>query len=134
MAGALFSHTPLQGQVNLLTTGAFDTPGDLLSTEQTRGVAFFSLGAPVGEHGDWTVKAALNQGDLSSWILTGNYVTRTGPAPDGVDFLPRQRAAEHLWGLDLAVEVAGRTASRYLVWLNKERTPVVACSKPILGT
>jgi hypothetical protein len=76
MAGALFSHTPLQGQVNLLTTGAFDTPGDLLSTEQTRGVAFFSLGAPVGEHGDWTVKAALNQGDLSSWILTGNYVTR----------------------------------------------------------
>jgi len=77
MAGALFSHAPLQGQVNLLTTGAFDTPGDLLSTERTRGVAFFSLGAPVGEHGDWTVKAALNQGDLSSWILTGNYVTRT---------------------------------------------------------
>jgi hypothetical protein len=77
MAGALFSHTPLQGQVNLLTTGAFDTPGDLLSTDLTRGVAFFSLGAPVGEHGDWTVQAALNQGDLSSWILAGNYVTRT---------------------------------------------------------
>lgn len=77
MAGALFSHSPLEGQVNLLTTGAFDTPGDLFSTAQTRGVAFFSLGAPVGEHGDWTVKTALNQGDLSSWILTGNYVTRT---------------------------------------------------------
>jgi outer membrane receptor protein involved in Fe transport len=77
MAGALFSHAPLEGQVNLLTTGAFDTPGDLLSTDRTRGVAFFSLGAPVGEHGDWTVRAALNQGDLSSWILTGNYVTRT---------------------------------------------------------
>jgi hypothetical protein len=76
MAGALFSHTPLQGQVNLLTTGAFDTPGDLLSTDHTRGVAFFSVGAPVGQHGDWTVKAALNQGDLSSWILAGNYVTR----------------------------------------------------------
>jgi outer membrane receptor protein involved in Fe transport len=40
-------------------------------------VAFFSVGAPVAEHGDWTVKAALNQGDLSSWILAGNYVTRT---------------------------------------------------------
>ena len=29
-----------------------------------------------GGHGDWAVKAALNQGDLSSWILAGNYVTR----------------------------------------------------------
>jgi hypothetical protein len=77
MAGALFGHTPLQGEVNLLTTGAFDRPGDLLSTAQTRGVAFFSVGAPVGSHGDWTVQAALNHGDLSSWILAGNYVART---------------------------------------------------------
>jgi hypothetical protein len=76
MAGALFSHSPLQGQVNLLTTGAFDTPAELLQLERTRGVAFFSLGAPVGGHGDWTVKAALNHGDLSSWILAGDYVTR----------------------------------------------------------
>ena len=77
LAGALFTHSPLQGQVNLMTTGAFDAPGDLLSMETTRGVAFFSLGAPVGDHGDWTVKAALNQGDLSSWILAGNYATRS---------------------------------------------------------
>jgi outer membrane receptor protein involved in Fe transport len=48
----------------------------LLSTERTRGVAFFAVGAPVGAHGDWTVRAALNQGDLSSWILAGNYITR----------------------------------------------------------
>ncbi|HXG89407.1 MAG TPA: TonB-dependent receptor [Vicinamibacterales bacterium] len=76
LAGALFAQTPLQGQVNLLTTGALDSSGDLLQIERTRGVAFFSLGAPVGGHGDWTVKAALNQGDLSSWILAGNYVAR----------------------------------------------------------
>ena len=80
LAGALFTHTPLQGQVNLMTTGAFDAPADLLSTEATRGVAFFALGAPVGQHGEWTVKAALNQGDLSSWILTGNYETRSPDA------------------------------------------------------
>jgi hypothetical protein len=76
MATALFAHSPLQGEVNLLTTGAFDDPVQLLEMERTRGVAFFAFGAPVGEHGDWTVKAALNQGDLSSWILAGNYVTR----------------------------------------------------------
>jgi outer membrane receptor protein involved in Fe transport len=76
LAGALFAASPLQGQVNLLTTGTFDAPGELLSTDHTRGVAFFSVGAPVGSHGDWNVKAALNQGDLSSWIIAGNYITR----------------------------------------------------------
>jgi hypothetical protein len=76
LAGALFTHAPLQGQVNLLTTGAFDAPGELLALDRTRGVAFFALGAPVGQHGDWTVKAALNHGDLSSWLVAGNYATR----------------------------------------------------------
>jgi hypothetical protein len=75
-AGALFSGLPLQGQVNLLTTGAFDSPFQLLQLERTRSVAFFAVGAPVGVHGDWTVKAALNQGDLSSWVLAGNYARR----------------------------------------------------------
>ena len=76
MAGSLFTHSPLQGQVNLLTTGVFDAPTELLRLDRTRGVTYFSVGAPVGERGDWTVKAALNQGDLSSWIITGNYVAR----------------------------------------------------------
>ncbi len=75
-ARVLFADSPLNGQVNLLTTGAFDTPGQLLQLERTRGVTFVALGAPVGVHGDWTVKAALNQGDLSSWILAADYVTR----------------------------------------------------------
>jgi hypothetical protein len=75
-AGALFSALPLQGQVNLLTTGAFDNPFQLLQLERTRSVAFFAVGAPVGVHGDWTVKAALNQGDLSSWVLAGSYARR----------------------------------------------------------
>jgi hypothetical protein len=78
-AGSLFSNLPLQGQVKLLTTGAFDNPFQLLQLERTRSVAYFAVGAPVGLHGDWTVKAALNQGDLSSWMLAGNY-TRREPA------------------------------------------------------
>jgi hypothetical protein len=75
-AGSLVSNLPLQGQVNLLTTGAFDNPFQLLQLETTRSVAYFAVGAPVGVHGDWTVKAALNQGDLSSWILAGDYARR----------------------------------------------------------
>jgi hypothetical protein len=71
---ALFSDMSLGGQVNLLTTGAFDNPSQLLQLDRTNGVAFFSLGAPVGTHGDWSVRAAMNQSDLSSWMLAGNYV------------------------------------------------------------
>ena len=76
VAGDFFAHSPFEGQVNLLTTGSFDAPSELLQLERTRGVAYFAVGAPIGEHADWTVKAALNQGDLSSWLLTGNYVRR----------------------------------------------------------
>jgi len=71
---ALFSDMSLGGQVNFLTTGAFDTPMQLLQLDRTNGVAFFSVGAPVGTHGDWSVRAAMNQSDLSSWMLAGNYV------------------------------------------------------------
>jgi hypothetical protein len=72
-AGALFSDLSLAGQVNLLTTGAFDSPVQLLQLDRTNSVAFFSVGAPVGAHGNWAVRAAMNQTDLSSWTLTGNY-------------------------------------------------------------
>ena len=77
---ALFSDLSLGGQVNLLTTGAFDNPLQLLQLERTNGVAFFSVGAPVGAHGDWTVRAAMNQSDLSSWMLAGNYVVKADVA------------------------------------------------------
>ena len=30
----------------------------------------------MGEHADWTVRAALTQGDLASWIVAGEYTTR----------------------------------------------------------
>jgi hypothetical protein len=75
-ATTLFSDLSLGGQVNLLTTGAFDNPLQLLQLDRASSVAFFSLGAPVGTHGEWTVRAAMNQNDLSSWMLQGNYVTR----------------------------------------------------------
>lgn len=75
-ATALFSDLSLGGQVNLLTTGAFDNPLQLLQLDRTSSVAFFSVGAPVGTHGDWMVRAAMNQNDLSSWMLAGSYVVK----------------------------------------------------------
>src|SRR5689334_1124367 len=75
-ATALFSDLSLGGQVNLLTTGAIDRPLQLLQLDHTNNVAFFSVGAPVGSHGDWNVRAAMNQTDLSSWMLAGSYVVK----------------------------------------------------------
>ena len=34
------------------------------------------LGAPVGDHADWTVRGAVTQGDIASWVVFGDYVTR----------------------------------------------------------
>jgi hypothetical protein len=75
-AGALFADLSLDGQVDLLTTGAFDNPLELLQMDRTHSVAFFSFGAPVGSHGEWTVRAALNQADLDSWIFAGSYAVK----------------------------------------------------------
>src|SRR5581483_4942916 len=72
-----FADTPFSGQVNLLTLGSFDSPQQIFSTDNfARGIAYLALGAPVGEHADWTVRAALTQGDIASWILAGEYTTR----------------------------------------------------------
>ncbi|MGE3509177.1 MAG: TonB-dependent receptor [Vicinamibacterales bacterium] len=66
--------------MNLLTTNLFDAPQQLLSgAGPVRGIAYIKLGAPVGQHADWTVRGALNDGDLSSWVIAGAYQTR-GPA------------------------------------------------------
>jgi hypothetical protein len=76
-ATTLFAGTPFSGQLNLLTTGSFDTPQQLFTTNNfQRSVAYLTLGAPVGEHADWTAHAALTQGDITSWIVAGEYTTR----------------------------------------------------------
>ena len=77
LASNFFAATPFSGQVNLLTTGSFDTPQQLFTTDNfAHNTAYLALGAPVGEHADWTVRAALTQGDLASWIVAGEYTTR----------------------------------------------------------
>jgi hypothetical protein len=77
LASNFFAATPFSGQVNLLTTGSFDTPQQLFTADNfAHNTAYLALGAPVGEHADWTVRAALTQGDIASWIVAGEYTTR----------------------------------------------------------
>jgi len=77
LATNFFADTPFSGQVNLLTTGSFDTPQQLFTADNfSHNTAYLGLGAPVGEHADWSVRAALTQGDIASWIVAGEYTTR----------------------------------------------------------
>jgi len=78
LATNFFGSTPFTGQVNLLTTGSFDAPQQLFALDSlSRGVAYVSVGAPAGSSADWTVRSALTQGDIASWIVAGSYATRT---------------------------------------------------------
>lgn len=72
-----FGAAPFSGQVNLLTTGAFDSPQQFFTSNSfSHSIAYLELGAPVGEHADWTARAALTQGAIASWIVAGNYAIR----------------------------------------------------------
>jgi hypothetical protein len=75
LATTFFTDLPFSGEVNLLTTGAFG-PGEMFSGDLLpRGVAYMAIGAPTPA-GDWSVRAAMNQGDLSSWIVAGAFQSR----------------------------------------------------------
>ena len=74
LASSLFADLSLNGQINLLTSTAFDRPEELfgLNASVPHAVAYVSLVAP-GTNGQWLVRGTITQGDLSSWIVSGAY-------------------------------------------------------------
>jgi len=78
-AASLFGASSLSGELNLLTTSSFDSPQQLFSSDTpAQSVAYVSVRAPAGSGADWTIRGALSQADLSSWVVAGTYATR-GP-------------------------------------------------------
>ena len=73
---SLLANAGLTGQVNYLTTNLLPGSSVNTGTDLARGVASASVGAPVGNVGDWIVKGAFNAGGLSSWALHGEYRSR----------------------------------------------------------
>jgi TonB dependent receptor/Carboxypeptidase regulatory-like domain len=76
LASNVFSAWPLTGQVNLLTATAYDDADDMVAFGPASGVAFFAVGAPVGDRGDWSAQASMNGGDVTSWTMAGDYASR----------------------------------------------------------
>jgi hypothetical protein len=75
VAARLFADT-LSGQVNLLTTGLFNTPQQLFDSDRlSHGIAHVRVGAPLGD-GDWSVRGAFSETDISSWFVGGSYTSR----------------------------------------------------------
>ena len=75
--GSVFSGLPFSGEVNLLTTGAVGQ-GDLFSAVGLpRGIAYLALGSPT-PGGEWTMRAAMSEGELSSWIVAGAFSSHPG--------------------------------------------------------
>ncbi len=76
-AASDFFSMPLTREVNLLTASSFNDPSQLFQGDTVaHGIAYVSLGAPAGRYADWTVRGAMTQGDLASWIVAGSYLTR----------------------------------------------------------
>ena len=82
----LFTDTPFSGQVNLLTTGMFDSPQQLFTADNfSRSIAYLASGAPVGDQADWTVRGALTQARHLVVDRRRAYATRA-PARHRYDF------------------------------------------------
>jgi Carboxypeptidase regulatory-like domain/TonB dependent receptor len=109
---SLFTAFPFSGELNLLTTGAFDSATELFTGDRTpRGVAYLSIGAPAGL-GDWTMRAALTQGDVSSWIVAGSYAAR-GSSTHAFD-LGMSYGAQEYRGGNPAMLAAANDTSRHV--------------------
>jgi hypothetical protein len=79
IATSLFTDFPFSGEVNILTTGAL-APGAVFSpTALPRGVAYLALSAPA-PGGDWLIRGAMSEADLSSWIVAGAFASKPGGA------------------------------------------------------
>ena len=112
LASSLFADIPFNGQINLLTTSAFDRPQDLFALDAAapHAVAYMALVVP-GRGGDWLMKGTLTQGDLSSWILSGSY-RRTSDATHAYEAGVSYSAQRYLGGNTEALQAmsdAGRS-------------------------
>lgn len=80
MAVAMLRPADFNGHVDLLTTSAITASGDLSAADWPRGVAYVVVGAPVGGHGDWAVRASMAGGKMPAWTFVGEYVSSTSRA------------------------------------------------------
>ncbi len=101
---SLFAALPFSGEINLLTTSAFDRSSGLLAGGLPRGVTYVQLGSGDADSAGWAVQAAVSQGDVSSWIVAGSFAAR-GPRAHAFDMGVSYGAQEYQGGNPAALAV-----------------------------
>ena len=110
---SFFSQTDFTGQINLLTTSSFQPARGWQFDQGSRGIASVVVGAAVGRHGEWRVRGAMAPDALSSWVLLGEYRTRSEGA--------------HAWRLGMSYAVQGDLED------DEHRRGTIAVQKRSLG-
>lgn len=76
LASSLFTDLPIDGEFRLLTAGSIGPYAPAFTELTGAGVAYLSVRAPVGAHGEWSVRGTMSSADLSTWLVAGDYVAR----------------------------------------------------------
>lgn len=76
-ASSLFSDLSIDGELRLLTAGSIGPYAPTFAELAGGGVAYLSMRAPVGGHGEWSVRGTMSSADLSTWLVAGDYVARS---------------------------------------------------------
>ena len=74
-ATSFLTQTDFSGQLNFVTTSASSSLTRWLPSGGPRGIAYVSVGAPIGSHGAWRIRGTMAAGDLASWAVLGEYQT-----------------------------------------------------------
>jgi len=76
LASALFTDLPIDGEFRLLTAGSIGPYAPTFAELAGGGVAYLSVRAPAGSHGEWSVRGTMSSVDLSTWLVAGDYVAK----------------------------------------------------------
>lgn len=76
LASSLFGDLPVDGEFRLLTAGSIGPYAPTFTELASGGVAYLSVRAPVGAHGEWSVRGTMSGADMSTWLVAGDYVAK----------------------------------------------------------
>ncbi|MEX2273890.1 MAG: TonB-dependent receptor [Vicinamibacterales bacterium] len=73
LASALFSDV-IDGEFRLVSAGSIGPYAPAFAELSSAGVAYLSVRAPIGSHGEWSVRGTMSSADLGTWLVAGDYV------------------------------------------------------------
>jgi hypothetical protein len=76
LASSLFTDLPIDGEFRFVTAGSIGPYSPAFTELGTAGVAYLSVRAPIGTHGEWSVRGTMSGADLSTWLVAGDYVAK----------------------------------------------------------